>query len=88
MKWDISSYRTCLKCGQYKYIHVGSIPDIVNRFFLQQIYFLTQFINIHTHFLLHTCSVVAVLHRHVFSGIFDGWFYEFIRFFYRFIDIL
>ena len=69
-KWDISSYRTCLNCGPYKYIHVGSIPGIVNRFFSQKIYFLTKFIiyTLNSYFIhVHSSEYrIAVLHRHVF----------------------
>ena len=60
-------YRTCLKCGQYKYI--GSIPGIVYRFFSQKIYFLNQFIiyTLNSYFIhVHSSEYrIAVLHRHV-----------------------
>ena len=88
-----TSYRTCLKCSQHKYI--GSLPDIVYRFFSEKIYFLHQII-IYTHtlnyYFIHVHSSdyrIAGFTQACFPGIFDVWYYEFIvRFYYKFIDIL
>ena len=86
-----TSYRTCLKCRQYKYI--GSIPGIVYRFFSEKIYFLHQIIlyTLNYYFIrLHSSDYrIAVFTQACFAGIFDGWYYEFIvRFYNKFIDIL
>ena len=69
-------HRTCLKCEQYKYR--GSIPGIVYRFFffLQKIYFLTQFIiyTLNSYFIhVHSSEYrIAVLHRQVFLAFLTG----------------
>ena len=86
-----TSYITCLKCRQYKYIR--SIPGIVYRFFSEKIFFLHQII-IYTlnYYFLHVHSSDyrnAVFTQACFPDNFDGWYYEFIvRFYYKFIDIL
>ena len=86
-----TSYRTCLKCRQYKYI--GSIPGIVYRFFSENIYFLHQII-IYTlsYYFIHVHSSdyrIAVFTQACFPGIFVGWYYEnIVRVYYKFIDIL
>ena len=68
--FQVISYRTCLKCGQYKYMHVGSIPGIVSQFFSQKIYFLTQFFiyTLNSYFIHIHCSEyrIGILYRHVF----------------------
>ena len=69
-----TSYRTCLKCKQYKYL--GSIPGIVYRFFSEKIYFLHQII-LYTlnYYFIHVHSseyCITVLHRHVFLAFLTG----------------
>ena len=91
IKRNGTSYRTYLKCNQYKYI--ASIPDIVYRFFSEKIYFLHQIIiyTLNYYFIYgHSSDYrIAVFTHARFPGIFDGWYYEFIvRFYYKFIDIL
>ena len=68
---EIESYRTCLKCGQYKYIHVGSIPGLSvlfskNILFSPVYYIHTQFLV--TYFIhVHSSKYrIAVLHKHNF----------------------
>ena len=86
-----TSYRTCLKCRQYKYM--GSIPGIVYRFYSEKIYFLHKNI-IYTlnYYFIHVHSPdyrFAVFTQACFPDIFDAWYYELIvRFYYKFIDIL
>ena len=67
-------YRTCLKCGQYKYI--GSISGIVYRFFSEKIYLLHQIIIcILNSYFIHVYSSeyrIAVLHRRVCLAFFTG----------------
>ena len=69
-----TSYITCLKYGQYKYI--GSIPCIVYRFFSEKIYFLHQIIlySLNYYFIqVHSSDYrFAVLHRHVFLAFLTG----------------
>ena len=86
-----TSYRTCLKCRQYKYI--GSISGIVYRFFSGKIFLLYQII-IYTlnYYFIHIHSSdyrIAVFTQACFPGICDGLYHGFIvRFYYKFIDIL
>ena len=86
-----TSYRTCLKCRQYKYIR--SIPGFFYRFFSEKIFFLHQII-IYTfnYYFIHVHSSdyrIAVFTQACFPGIFAGWYFEFIvRFYDKFIDIL
>ena len=67
-------YRTCLKCGQYKYI--GSIPGIVYRLFSQKINVLNLFIisTLNSYFIhVHSFEYhIAVLHRLVFLAFLTG----------------
>ena len=69
-----TSYRTRLKCRQYKYI--GSIPGIVYRFFPEKIYFSHQIIVcILNYYFIHVHSSdyhIAVFTHACFPGIFDG----------------
>ena len=86
-----TSYRTCLKCRQYKYII--SIPGIVYRFFSEKILFLHQIIiyTLNNNFIhVHSSDYhIAVFTQAILPCIFDGWYYEFIvRFYYKFIKIL
>ena len=67
-------YRTCLKCGQYKYI--GTIPGIVYRFFSEKKYILHQTIiyTLNSYF-IHVLSSeyrIAGLHRHVYLAFLTG----------------
>ena len=81
-----TSYRTCLKCSQYKYI--GSIFDIVYRFFSEKIYFYTKLLYTHSIITsyMFTLPIIALrfFTQACFPGIFGGWYYEFIE---RFLKV-
>ena len=69
-----TSYRTCSKCRQYKYI--GSTSGIVYRFFSEKIYFLHQII-LYTlnYYFIHVHSsdyCIAVFTQACFPGILTG----------------
>ena len=67
-----TSYRTCLKCRQYKYI--GSISGIVYRFFSEKIFLLHQIIiyTLNYYFIhVHSCDYRIAVFTFLTGGTMD-----------------